>query len=72
MTVLEELGALHLTRPGIRASDAEVAAWHERRAVMLEHAAATGELDPTVATAWATAAHRRSHITLEHAERTAA
>jgi hypothetical protein len=59
-TVLEELGVLHLTRPGLGASDAEVAAWHERRAVMLEHAATTGDIARDVATGWAASAHHRA------------
>ncbi|WP_340686080.1 hypothetical protein LCL61_06935 [Amycolatopsis coloradensis] len=40
--VLAELGALHLTRPAVDAPVASVAAWYERKAVVLEHLAATG------------------------------
>lgn len=58
--VLEELGALHLSRPGVGASDEVVAAWQDRRALMLEHAAAVGELDAELAAGWAMSAHREA------------
>ncbi|WP_043848434.1 hypothetical protein [Amycolatopsis keratiniphila] len=40
--VLAELGALHLTRPAVDAPVASIAAWYERKAVVLDHLAATG------------------------------
>lgn len=55
--VLAELGELHLSRPRVDAPPAEVARWHERRAVVLDHLAAQGS--PAVAPL-AEAAHRHA------------
>ncbi|MQA62371.1 MAG: hypothetical protein GEU86_12925 [Actinophytocola sp.] len=41
-TTLQELGALHLSRPTAKASKTEIAAWYERKATVLEHLAAEG------------------------------
>jgi hypothetical protein len=53
--VLQELGALHLARPAAGASVAEIAAWHERRASVLEHLAIDGAANAREA---AESAHR--------------
>jgi len=55
-STLQELGALHLTRPAADASVAEVAAWHELRGVVLDHLA---EATPTVQH-FAVSAHARA------------
>jgi hypothetical protein len=41
-STLQELGALHLSRPAAGASVAEIAAWHDQRASVLEHLAIEG------------------------------
>jgi hypothetical protein len=41
-STLQELGALHLSRPTADAPVATVAAWHDRRATVLDHLAAEG------------------------------
>ncbi|GAB3380811.1 hypothetical protein [Amycolatopsis echigonensis] len=57
MYALSELGELQLSRPAADAPVTIVAAWHERRAVVLEHLAAESPADPT-ATQAAKSAHR--------------
>jgi hypothetical protein len=59
-TVLDDLAALAWSRPGLDASAAEQAAWYERKATMLDHAAAKGGLDPLVAARWARDARRHA------------
>ncbi|MEU4674254.1 hypothetical protein AB0F91_41405 [Amycolatopsis sp. NPDC023774] len=54
---MSELGALHLTRPGTAAAPDTWAAWHERRALVLDALAAEGS---TLAAASAAAAHRKA------------
>ncbi|MGH3519466.1 MAG: hypothetical protein ACRDQ7_19010 [Haloechinothrix sp.] len=60
LTVLQEMTALALTRPGINASADSVADWQERRAAMLEHIAAAGGPDANHAHQLAARARRRA------------
>ncbi|MFL6144336.1 MAG: hypothetical protein ACJ72N_21045 [Labedaea sp.] len=59
-TVLDELIELAWTRPGPMAPAAAVAAWYERKAVMLDHAAAAGALDRMQARRWSRDARRHA------------
>ncbi|QRP50500.1 hypothetical protein [Amycolatopsis sp. FDAARGOS 1241] len=54
---LSELGALHLIRPTAGAAPHAWAAWHERRALVLDALAADGS---TLAATSAAAAHRKA------------
>jgi hypothetical protein len=53
-STLQELGALHLSRPAVDAPPVVVSAWHERRGTVLDHLAAEGS---TAAHALAVSAH---------------
>ncbi|MET7990842.1 hypothetical protein ABZU76_08015 [Amycolatopsis sp. NPDC005232] len=61
---LSELGALHLTRPGAGAAPGMWAAWHERRALVLDALAAEGS---ALAADAAAVAHRKAAALLEAA-----
>ncbi|HEX5403277.1 MAG TPA: hypothetical protein VFX16_13345 [Pseudonocardiaceae bacterium] len=60
MTVLEEMTKVMLAVPGPQASDADVAAWYELKAHLLEHIAAEGGPDAEENLRQAALAHRRS------------
>lgn len=62
-STLQEMGALHLSRPAPHASAAEVADWYERKAALLEHLAAESAAQ---ARSLAAAAHRHAARLLRH------
>jgi hypothetical protein len=59
-SILEEMTLLMLAVPGPRAADAEVAAWYERKAHLLEHIASDGGPDADFARDQAAAAHQHA------------
>jgi hypothetical protein len=66
-TVLDDLAALAWSRPSA-ATTAQQAAWYERKATMLDHAAATGDLDQLVAARWARDARRHAALLVYDAD----
>jgi hypothetical protein len=60
MTVLQEMTKVMLAVPGADASDAEVAAWYELKARLLEHIAAEGGRGTAEVARQAALARRRS------------
>jgi hypothetical protein len=58
--LLDQLVDLSWTRPGLDASDAETAAWLERKAAVWDEVAGSGVPDAVLAAGWAREAHRHA------------
>ncbi|WP_432847131.1 hypothetical protein ACQPXB_40770 [Amycolatopsis sp. CA-161197] len=71
MYALSELGELQFSRPAVDAPEAVVAAWHERRAVVLEHLSAENAGSAFAAGA-AESAHRYAAQLIENGTTTIA
>jgi hypothetical protein len=67
MSGLREITQVILSMPGPQASKAEVAAWYERKARLLEQIAAEGGPDSDQVSTLAQLAHRRSRALLDRA-----
>lgn len=64
MTVMEEMGRLIRSAPGLEASATQVARWYELKAHLLERLAEEDAADRPTALRQAAAAHRRASTLL--------